>query len=247
MPRKPRTPKTALPTASEPQLPDGLVNEEPVNYPLATTRIVAQQVYSNPDRHPDEPGPWSNEADKVAWVDEETGLGCIMLRQVDGTLSGYVGVGPDHPLFGFEVDAVPLDISATVHGGLTYGKACEVNRVESHARSQTVKERYSVCHVTRTRTRTIEYHVDVQTTEDEFHEDLWWLGFDTNHDGDARPNDDDYERRSGDVYRDQSFVYGQCIDLARCLRRIASESGSPDEMAGSPVLLPSRDTEGESN
>ncbi len=71
MPRKPRTPKTTVVAAPEPQLPDGLVNEDPVVYPLATASIVAQQVYSNPDRHPDKPGPWSNEADKVAWVDEE--------------------------------------------------------------------------------------------------------------------------------------------------------------------------------
>lgn len=245
MPRKPRTPKTTVATAKEPRLPDGLVNEKPVVYPLATSSIVAQQVYSNPDRHPDKPGPWSNEADKVAWVDEETGLGCIMLRQVDGTLSGYVGVGPDHPLYGFEVDAVPLDISRTVHGGLTYGKACEVNRVESHARSRTVQERYSVCHVTRIRTRTIDYLEAVQTTEDQFHEDLWWLGFDTNHDGDARPNDDDYEKHSGDVYRDQSFVYGQCIALARRLRSIAAERGSPEETAGCSALLPRPNSDGE--
>lgn len=30
MPRKPRTPKTTVVAATEPRLPDGLVNEEPV-------------------------------------------------------------------------------------------------------------------------------------------------------------------------------------------------------------------------
>lgn len=236
MARKTATKKNTEVQTSKGMLPDGLINEAPVVYPLATTSIVAEQLYSNPERRPNKSGPWDNEADKVAWVDEATGFGCIMLRQTDGTLSGYVGIGPDHPLYGFKADAVPLDISTTIHGGLTYGKACEANRVELHAKSRSVQERYSVCHVTRTRTRVVHYHDTVQTTEDEFHEDLWWVGFDTNHDGDVRPNDPRYRRRTGDVYRDQSFVYAQCMALAQCLQGVANQVSGSEPTPRSPLL-----------
>lgn len=144
-----RPPKgRAITRAEASKLPDGLVNEAPVPYPVAGTSITALQIYHNPDRKPDGDGPWANEADKVAWVDAETGLGCIMLRQEDGTISGYTGVGPDHPLFGFNVDAIPTGIVSTVHGGLTYSKACEVNRFARVAWGEPREERYTVCHVT---------------------------------------------------------------------------------------------------
>lgn len=170
MARKPTGRKKAGKQVVTAELPDGLVNEAPVTYPVADTSITALQVYHNPDRRPSGDGPWNDEADKVAWVDAETGLGCIMLRQKNGTISGYVGVGPEHPLFGFEADAVPVGVSNAVHGGVTYGKACEVNRFARVAWGKPRKERYTVCHVNRV--RLVQEYRTVQTTEDEFHEDL---------------------------------------------------------------------------
>lgn len=212
------TKRGAVTKAAASSLPDGLINEAPIAYPVAGTSIIALQIYHNPDRKPSDDGPWSNEADKIAWVDAETGLGCIMLRQKDGTISGFVGVDPDHPLFGFNADAVPIAISRTVHGGVTYGKACEVNRFENVPLGDPRKERYTVCHVTRTRW-VQDYHT-VQTTKTEFHEDLWWLGFDTCHPGDLVPRQSRH-RLKGDVYRDQNFVYENCIALARRLKSMA--------------------------
>lgn len=133
------------------ETPDGLLNDAPASYAVADTTITALQIYHNPERKPDEEGPWNNEADKVAWIDEATGLGCIMLRQEDGTLSGYVGVSPEHPLYGFEADAVPINVSYEIHRSITYGKECEVNRTELRAKGKPRQERYTVCHVTRTR------------------------------------------------------------------------------------------------
>lgn len=217
-------------------LPDGLQNAAPISYPIAQTSITALQIYHNPQRKPDQDGPWNGEGDKIAWVDEETGLGCIILRQEDGTLSGYVGVGTDHPLHGFQAEAVPVQISSLVHGGITYGRECEVNRHELRAKGKPRRERYTVCHVTRTRwVQDVEH---VQTTKDEFeHEDLWWLGFDTNHAGDLIPNDRFHTPRKSDVYRDQDFVYRQCVVLAERLKDVARKvatRGDADARALAP-------------
>lgn len=220
----------------EQPLPDGLVNAAPVTYPVADTSIMALQVYHNPDRRPADDGPWNDEADKVAWVDEGTGLGCIMLRQRNGTMSGYVGVGSDHPLFGFEPDAVPDEVSRSVHGGITYGKPCEVNRFERRAHGRPRQERYTVCHTTWV--RTVQDYRTVQTTQDEFHEDLWWLGFDTDHPGDLVPNARRGPHTDRDIYRDQAFVYGHCVELAKRLK-LLEPAGAPDDRPdGDPPLLP---------
>lgn len=225
-------------------LPDGLLNEAPVNYPVADKSIIALQVYHNPERKPLGDGPWNNEADKVAWVDEETGLGCIMLRQENGTISGYVGVSLQHPLFGFEADAVPLDVASVVHGGITYGRPCEVNRFARTAYGKPRKERYTVCHVTRT--RLVQDYRTVQTTQDEFeHEDLWWIGFDTDHAGDLVPNGQRDDRRKGDAYREQAFVYGQCVELARRLKSLVNDQRTGEKEQCGPLRLPPpSDTEG---
>ena len=220
----------------EPKLPDGLMNAAPVVYPVAGTSITALQMYHNPERRPDGDGPWNDEADKVAWVDAETGLGCIMLRQRNGTMSGYVGVGTDHPLYGFEPDAVPNDVSRSVHGGITYAKPCEVNRFERRAHGKPRQERYTVCHTTGV--RTVQDYRMVQTTQDEFHEDLWWIGFDTDHPGDLVPNARQGRNRKGDVYRDQSFVYGHCVELARGLKRLSGNRASGDRHGTDPLRLP---------
>ena len=79
----------------------------------------------------------------------------------------------------------------------------------------------------------------VQTTEDEFHEDLWWLGFDTRHPGDLVRNNRYDEGRRGDVYRGQSFVYTNCIELARKLKTLIGDGGTGHTPAREPLGLPS--------
>ncbi len=237
MPGK-KTAKTPSPTESSvPTLPGGLLNETPIAYAVANTTIVAHQLFRNPLRRPSESGPWDDEADKVAWIDADTGLGCIMLRQTDGTISGYVGVPPEHPLFGFALDAVPTEIASSVHGGLTYARACEVNRFERRPHGQPREERYTICHTSVV--RLVQEYRDVRTTEDEFgHVDLWWVGFDSNHPGDFAPKAHGSRRRKGDVYRDQSFVYGHCIALARRLRNAADFDEERSRAAEGRAALP---------
>ncbi len=218
------------------ELPEGLVSLAPVTYPVADTAVTALQVWHNEDRKPSGDGPWNDEADKVAWLDEATGFGAILLRQENGTLSGYVGVGPDHPLFGFTADAVPVGISNTVHGGVTYGKECEVNRFEQEEYGDPRTERYTVCHVTYT--KVFRNYRTVQSTEDEFeHEDLWWLGFDTDHLGDYIPKGINRDNRKEDVYRDQAFVYGQIVAFAKRLKAVSDANPGVGDDAATPLQL----------
>lgn len=44
-------------------------------------------------------GPWNQEPDRLEWIDEATGLFCLILRKPSGALSGHVGVPSDHPFF----------------------------------------------------------------------------------------------------------------------------------------------------
>lgn len=64
-------------------------------------------------------GPWQDEPDLVEW--RHAGLPCLIVRGPHGSLCGYVGVPPEHPLHGKDWEATDhLD----VHGGITYGHEC---------------------------------------------------------------------------------------------------------------------------
>jgi len=77
-----------------------------------------------PNRKDFGPGPWNDEPDKANWIDEETGLDCMIIRNVDmGNLCGYVGVPLDSKLSGIDYN----DIEINVHGGLTYSERCSGN------------------------------------------------------------------------------------------------------------------------
>ena len=178
------------------------------SYAIANTAIAATQLFKIPARHPHGDGPWEDEADKIAWIDERTGTPCIILRQTNGTLSGYAAVEPGHPLYGYNHDAIPSELRVVSHGGLNYAEAC----------NQTMPEAISVCHVEPLK----RPHSDMP---DRFADDgdLWWFGFDTNHAYDFVPNEripQGQRIHDGKVYRDQAYVYRECIKLAAQLHRI---------------------------
>lgn len=64
------------------------------------------------------PGPWNGEpTEDEVWVDDATGLLCIVTRGPIGSLCGYVGVEPGHPWYLEDfVTRGYLDC----HGGVTY-------------------------------------------------------------------------------------------------------------------------------
>lgn len=153
-------------------------------------------------------GPWDSEPDKMQWVDEATGLPCLIHRAyTTGGLCGYVGVSAGHALF--EVSGEDGDID--VHGGLNFFRHCMPAEDESSG----------ICHV-------------VGTDEDD---NVWWLGFDCSHVGDVSPAIDalvrstmllpmenQYRRLFGaDVYRDIEYVRQQCAELAMQLHTMQPE------------------------
>lgn len=77
-------------------------------------------------------GPWDDELDKKQWLDEQTGLPCLIVRGRHGGLCGYVGVPHNHTLYGIEYD----DLDINVHGGLTFAAKCAPEDKE-----------HAICHI----------------------------------------------------------------------------------------------------
>ncbi|MBM7406382.1 MULTISPECIES: hypothetical protein [Sphingomonas] len=210
MPRKKNTSGTNLPAIKP---------TRNVTRPMhgGTDLVPVEAVFHVPTVHPSSRGPWDGEADKIAWTDRMSGLGCIIKRSGStGCWEGFVGVGPDHPLFGVTPGAlVGLDLRA--HGGVNYAAACQKYEPEST----------SVCHVTDVDTRPSHSQRPL-TKEGKEHDDAWWLGFSCDQAGDVIPGGSNplqgrdvpagvNER----VYRDEAFVYRECVRLAAQLLAIA--------------------------
>lgn len=61
--------------------------------------------YTTVDKSTWERGEWDNEPDKKQWLDEETGLPCLIVRGcITGALCGYVGVPKGHPAYRYHYD-----------------------------------------------------------------------------------------------------------------------------------------------
>lgn len=141
------------------------------------------------------PGPWDNECDKEQWPDEDTGYACLIKRNHFGALCGYVGVSRRHPWYGVDYD----DISASVHGGLTYSSYCQEDGPEGE----------TIC------------HVPSPGEPDR----LWWVGFDCAHSSDITPGIPPLDRYLPDMgrggliyqrsYRTIAYVKEECASLAR--------------------------------
>lgn len=186
----------------------------PRSYPLAGTAIQPTQIFAIPGRHPRGQGPWTDEPDRIAWRDARTGLDCLILREHNGTLSGYVAVPPSHPLAGYSYDAVPAAIRAMPHRGLDYSAPCDWRAPEA----------ISVCHI-----EVVQHRRAVPSDAHEPHgADAWWFGFDTDRPGDLVPNGraPDRHREEGEVYRDIHYVAAETLKLAEALKAIDS-AGAP--------------------
>lgn len=69
-------------------------------------------------------GPWDDEPDREHWIDDETGLDCLVVRNSMGAWCGYVGLPEGHPQYRKHYDEVYVDLDIDVHGGLTYAHTC---------------------------------------------------------------------------------------------------------------------------
>lgn len=194
----------------------------PQRFAIGDTEIHPEQFHLIPERHPRGPGPWDQEPDKLAWTDPATGLACIVLRQDDGTLSGYVAVDYGHPLWGFAFDAVPSAIGKAPHRGIDYAELC----------SHTGPERIRVCH---TRPAQMQRNAP-QGADAAGYDDKWWFGFSTSEPGDLVPNGakPQLHREEGEVYRNLDYVFEQTRTLAA---QLSSVEHGQDSDHGVPLQL----------
>lgn len=140
-------------------------------------------------------GPWQSEPDKMQFADPDTGLPCLIVRNPQGALCGYVGVPEGHRYFG--VKGYSFDVS--VHGGITFTASCNPHATEEHG----------IC------------HLPGEGKTDK----VWWLGFDCAHAMDLAPGMNAQLKAcgaffgsEGDTYRDIEYVKEQIANLAQQLK-----------------------------
>lgn len=153
-------------------------------------------------------GPWDRESDREQWT-TKTGLPGLIVRNNLGGLCGYVAVPPGHPAHGKGYD----DVDVSVHGGLTFSRACMADG--------------PICH------KPAPGEPD----------DVWWLGFDCVHAGDKYPaltkrgiipsldkiEDRFAEVRGRDVYRDMAYVRAETESLAEQLAAMDRSSHATEK------------------
>jgi hypothetical protein len=176
---------------------------------------MSDRAYTTVDKTAWPRGEWDHEPDKIQWVDETTGLDCLIVRNgAGGNLCGYVGVPPGHPWHGVgysdhlkvECDAEWCwtdghrpDATVEVHGGLTYSDPCQ----------ESADPARGICHV----------------PEPGRPDDVWWFGFDCAHAWDLSPG---YQRYLGmppmgdETYKPVAYVRREVETLARQLAEVSS-------------------------
>ncbi|UZK68855.1 hypothetical protein OKW76_12530 [Sphingomonas sp. S1-29] len=203
-----------------------LVTDRP--YATRDRVVPASEIYFVDEAKPSADGPWLGEADKVAWRDEASGYECIMLRdRHESFLSGYVGVPREHPLWGWDHEAVSPALGIAVHGGLTYSEICQDG--PSPTRDILVESR-RICHVPATPPKygPIDHASDYRV--DDPH--AFWFGFDCNHIYDIVPNARSHRRQflsaeTAAEYRDDTYVVREIVNLAAQLKAIADGTLAP--------------------
>lgn len=203
---------------------EGVVRITGRSYATSDGVVPAAEIFYAKQGMPRAHGPWLGEADKVSWIDEATGLECIMLREhPDGYLRGFVGVPSTHPLFGWDHDAVPASLGIAVHGGLTYSRICDDG---PDPRRRLITEYRRICHV-------VVGEVPLQhATDHRAGQGQWWFGFDCNRIYDVVPS------RVGDRqslmgsgiearYRDDGYVVREIRNLAAQLAAIRDGRSVP--------------------
>jgi hypothetical protein len=158
-----------------------------------------ERTYTTQDKSTWGPGPWQDEPDKVQWVDEDTGLDCLAVRNNFGAWCGYVGVTEPHPWFGKSYHECLINCDedvcwehtpagrVDVHGGLTFSDYCQ---------ERTRKDR-GICYVP----------LDGNPKR------IYWFGFDCSHYGDLDPAPK-ITAFPGGVYRTLLYVKNECRSLA---------------------------------
>lgn len=187
-------------------------------------------------------GEWQDEPDKAQWVDDATGLDCLIVRGPGGAWCGYVGVPNTHPYFEKDYD----DCDVRAHGGLTFADRCaeptperfaqfeariagDREEMKKYPRGDSAERVRTLGHLVGNYTAWCEHmrasaicHVPRAGQPD----NVWWLGFDCAHSGDLSPKYMEYGRNMGfsgyeDTYRNRAYVETQVRKLAGQLAAVA--------------------------
>lgn len=211
------------------------------------TNATDVQEWSARDKTEWERGPWDHEPDKRQWVDAESNLDCLMVRNHGGAWCGYVGVPPKHPMYQQDYEKPNVE----VHGGLTFADFChEPSREEYDRRLANIPQweaeakRFPIGDSARALAHIRTYEHDYEgwcayyTRTHICHVPLpgrpakvWWFGFDCAHAGDKmdmawrammEKHDPAWPKmprmyRHEDVYRDVPYVEQEVAQLARQL------------------------------
>lgn len=203
---------------------------------LGGQEIHPEEMLRIPERHPYGDGPWRDEPDRLVWTDAESGYSCLILRQAAGELAGYVAVGPSHPLWAFECDAIPTALGIKPHAGIDYAAACD----EGAPRS------VSICHPHGPQLRSRRERPQgpgKQDSDATGSPAAWWFGFRCDKAEDLLPEGyarNDEEREDGPrTYRDLTYVAKQTVSLARQLKALESAPpiGRTSDDGGVPLPL----------
>jgi len=163
---------------------------------------MSERAYTTVDKTAWGTGPWTDEPDKIQYVDGPSGLDCLIVRNGGGALCGYVGVPAGHPWHSVDYDGLSLR-NIDVHCGLTYSASCMEGAPEDRG----------ICHV----------------PDPGRPGDVWWFGFDCAHAYDLSPGHAAglREQLPGyggiyDVYRDLGYVRNEVRNLARQLAEVTA-------------------------
>ena len=196
--------------------------------------------------------PWETEPSSLDF--EAEGLPCVMRRNPGwGTWCGYVGVGPEHPLFGLPTNH-PLKLPASWFEGRRGLQGTGSMDMFMHILRG--KDLLESCEIS----IALQVHGGCNFAESSppgrEPDGRWWFGFDCGHAGDFVPGGemlDEMKRQMIDsmpdearktmrrivfgeaaIYRDQQYVVGECQSLAAQLNAVVGVlarekvSGSPD-------------------
>jgi hypothetical protein len=200
----------------------------------------AIEEYGTIDKSTWAEGPWIEEPDKVQWIDQPTGLDCLIVRSLTtGGLCGYVGVPEGHPLY-----ETPYNKPVALLAGML---AERMNKPLGETPGMTIllglmcgefpQERPDVVfdvHGGLTYSDHCYGHICHDPAPGR-PDTVWWFGFDCGHSGDYSPAMDallaQYRIRhpSGlpmgpgsrdEVYRDRAYVEGEIARLAVQLAQV---------------------------
>lgn len=149
-----------------PVIQEGGTNKQSIMLDLGDHKVSADAVFYVPSVQPNSSGPWTQEADKIAWTDEMSGDGCIIRRSPHGDhLGGYVLIPPDHPFYRLPAEAL-VGTGVRLEHPIDYADECE----------RGVREEVSICQVN-PRPDLLAWENPFFSNEASEHNEAWWFGF----------------------------------------------------------------------